>query len=153
MRQGDQFQTSFLFFKKALYQVIGSGLQLSFNISLALNLVCNTYKLYTNLDYSYSTIDFKTLDMLNFDFSEKVWHQFLQHILYMIFQEKLFYYILLNDQISFSDCLYFFRYWVIRVLQLLFPRLWRHKFWNQPYISTQAVSLYDQKVKIKIYIP
>ena len=32
MRQGDQFQTSFLFFKKAKYEVKASGLQLSFNI-------------------------------------------------------------------------------------------------------------------------
>ena len=32
------------------------------------------------------------------------------HILYMIFQEKYFYcYILLADQISLSDCLYFFK--------------------------------------------
>ena len=31
MRQGDQFQTSFCFFKKALYEVKACGLQLSFN--------------------------------------------------------------------------------------------------------------------------
>ena len=33
----------------------------------------------------------------------------------------------------------------------LFPRLRRHKFWNQPYLSYQAVFLHDQKVKTKIY--
>ena len=37
----------------------------------------------------------------------------------MIFQEKCFScYILLTDQISLPDCLYFSRYWVIRGLQL-----------------------------------
>ena len=32
MRQGDYFQPSFYFFKKALYVVKASGLQLSYNI-------------------------------------------------------------------------------------------------------------------------
>ena len=29
-------------------------------------------------------------------------------------------------------------------------RLWRHKFWNSPYLSIQAVFRYDQKFKTKI---
>ena len=38
----------------------------------------------------------------------------------MIFQKKyISCYILLTDQISLSDCLYFLRYWAICVLQLL----------------------------------
>ena len=38
----------------------------------------------------------------------------------MIFQEKCFpYYILITDQMSLSDCLYFLRFWAICVLQLL----------------------------------
>ena len=32
MRQGDKYMTSFYFFKKDLYEVKASGLQLSFNI-------------------------------------------------------------------------------------------------------------------------
>ena len=47
----------------------------------------------------------------------------------MILKEKCFScYIILIDQISLSDCLYFLNYWAISVLQL--PRLWRHKFWE-----------------------
>ena len=52
MRQGDQFQTSFCHFEKAVFEVIASGLQLSFNIILiALNWAYNKYKLYKALDY------------------------------------------------------------------------------------------------------
>ena len=32
------------------------------------------------------------------------------------------------------------------------PRLWRHKFWIQTYLSNQVVFLHDQKVKAKIEI-
>ena len=45
---------------------------------------------------------------------------FLHHIFCMIFQQKCFSrYVLLTDQISLSDCLYFLRYWTICVLQVL----------------------------------
>ena len=48
--------------------------------------------------------------MLNFDFLKKVLEYFLHHILCMIFQEKCFSsYMLLADQISLPDCLYFLR--------------------------------------------
>ena len=47
MRQGDNFQTSF---KKALHEVKASGLQLNFNISIALNLTHNKNKLYEAVD-------------------------------------------------------------------------------------------------------
>ena len=58
--------------------------------------------------------------MLNFDFLKKVFEYFLHHILCMIFQEKCFSsYILLADQISLPDYLYFLRYWSICVLRLL----------------------------------
>ena len=51
MRQGDQFKP-LLFFKKALYEVKASGLQLSFNIfRIALNLAYNENKLYKSIDY------------------------------------------------------------------------------------------------------
>ena len=51
--------------------------------------------------------------MLNFNFPES------HHILWMIFQEKCFScYILLTDQTSSSDYLYFSRHWGICVLQL-----------------------------------
>ena len=39
----------------------------------------------------------------------------------MIFQQKYFYYILLTDQIYFSDCLYFLIFWAICLLQFSFP--------------------------------
>ena len=47
--------------KKALYKVKASGLQLKFNILIALNLVFNENELYKTLDYC-------SRDMLNFDF-------------------------------------------------------------------------------------
>ena len=34
----------------------------------------------------------------------------------------------------------------------LLTRLWRHKFWNLPYLSNEAVFLNDQKVKTKMEI-
>ena len=59
----------------------------------------------------------------------------------MIFEEKYFsYYILLPDQISLSQCLYFVRYWAVYVLQFL-TRLWRYKFWNKTYFFNQPVIL------------
>ena len=58
--------------------------------------------------------------MLNFNFSEKgLGLVSPPHFVYD-FQEKcLSCYILLTDQVSLSDCLYFSRYWAICVLQLL----------------------------------
>ena len=58
--------------------------------------------------------------MLKFNFSEK--DQGLVFPPYFVhdFTRKLFhaYYILLIDQIPMSECLYFSRYWAIRVLKL-----------------------------------
>ena len=51
VRQGDQLETSFYLKKSAQYEVKGSGLQLSFNISIALNLQYNKNKLYKTLNY------------------------------------------------------------------------------------------------------
>ena len=57
----------------------------------------------------------------------------------MIFHERFFScYILLTVQFLFSDCLYFLRCRTIYVLQFLFPRLWRHRFWNLLYLSNEA---------------
>ena len=60
--------------------------------------------------------------MLNFDFLEKGVGIVSQSHFTNDFSRKLFLmlysYILLTDQISLRDCLYFFRYWVIYVLQL-----------------------------------
>ena len=57
--------------------------------------------------------------MLNFTFSDKGLGLVSPPHFVHIFQEKCFsYYILLTDQISLSDCLYFSRYWAISVLQL-----------------------------------
>ena len=67
----------------------------------------------------------------------------------MIFQEKYFSrYILLSDQTSLIDYLYFVRYYEIYVLQLFLTRLWRHK--SKFCLFNQATFLHDQKVKTKI---
>ena len=56
--------------------------------------------------------------MFNFDFSEKgLGLASLSHLVYA-FSSKTFL-ILLTDQISLSDCLYFSRHWAICMLQLL----------------------------------
>ena len=55
--------------------------------------------------------------MLNFNFPEKGLG--LVSPPYFVYEEKCFsYYILSNDQISLSDCLYFLRYRPICLLQL-----------------------------------
>ena len=52
--------------------------------------------------------------MVNFNFLEKGLRLVSPPHLCMIFQEKCFScYILITDQISLSDCLYFSRYWTI----------------------------------------
>ena len=53
----------FLFFlKKALYEVKESGLQLSFNISIAFNLV------YNKKNKLYKTLNYCSREMFDFDF-------------------------------------------------------------------------------------
>ena len=63
--------------------------------------------------------------MINFDFLEKgLSIASPPHFLCFIFQEKCFScYILLSEEIYLSNCLYFFRYWVICVLQLFIFRI------------------------------
>ena len=102
-----------LFFEKALYQVKANGLHVNFTIfwqpSNQHAIKTNRLKLYTTHPEICSILIFQM----------RVWEQFLQHILCMIFQQKCFScYILLTDQISLSDCLYFLRYWTICLLQL-----------------------------------
>ena len=109
--RGTNSRPLFIFLKK-IYEVKASGLQFSFNIiSIALNLAYNTNNLYKTLDYWY---------VLNFDFLEEdLAMDSPLHFAYISFQEKSFScYILLTDQISLSDGLYFLRYWGIFVLQL-----------------------------------
>ena len=56
--------------------------------------------------------------MLSFEFLEKCLGIVSPPYFVYDFQEKCFScYILLTDQISLSDCLYFLRYWAICVLQ------------------------------------
>ena len=64
IKQEGHFQTFHLFFKKALYEIKASCLQFLTCISIALNLAYNKSKLYKTLDY-------RSRDMLNFDFLEK----------------------------------------------------------------------------------
>ena len=72
--------------------------------SMALNLTYNKNKLYKTLDYW-------SRDTLNFNFSEKG--------LGLVSPSKCFScYILLTDQISLSDSLFFSKYWTICVLRL-----------------------------------
>ena len=65
----------------------------------------------------YKNLDFCSRDMLNFNFPEK--GQGLVSPPYFVhdFSRKLFH-VLLTDQIPTSECLYFLRYWAIRVSKL-----------------------------------
>ena len=98
---------------KALYKADSSYLQLSFNIFRQL-LTWHTIKS--------NCIKLQTIDpeiSLSLIFQKRVWEQYFHHILCMIFEEKFFsFHLLITDQISLSDCLYFLRYRVICALQL-----------------------------------
>ena len=121
MRQGNQFQ-SFLFFKKAFYQVRAIVLQLDFSI---FRQPSNQHTLETNCLKLYS-VDPEICSMLIFQI--RVWKQFLQHILCMIFQQKCSSsYILLTDQISLSGCFYL-RYGQYGHCNCLLTRWLRNKF-------------------------
>ena len=55
--------------------------------------------------------------MLNFEFLKKgLGRVSTPHFVYNV--SKKMFYVLLTDQISLSDYLYFLRYWAVRVLQL-----------------------------------
>ena len=58
-------------------------------------------------------------DMLNFDFLDKgLGIVSSAHFVYDFSKKCSSCYILLTDQVSFPDCLYFLRYWAMCVLQL-----------------------------------
>ena len=105
-------ETSFRFLKKP-YEIKGNGLELSFSLIwliLNLNLRYDKNKLYGNLDYW-------SRDLLNFSFLEKgLGIVFPSHFMYD-FSTKTSCYVLVADQISLSDCLYFLRYWVLSLAQ------------------------------------
>ena len=65
MKQGVQFQTSSCFFKKALFEVKASGLQLNFN-NFRQPSTWDKIKL-SRVEH----LDNRSRDMINFDFSEK----------------------------------------------------------------------------------
>ena len=86
----------FFFLKETLYEFKTSGLQLSFNIFRQPS-TCHTIK---RKRIKLQTINPEICSIFNFQ--KRVWDQFLQHILCMIFQEKCFsYYILLPNQILY----------------------------------------------------
>ena len=103
----------FLFFKNDSYQAKASSLELDFTIfpqpSNQHAIEINCLKLYT--------IDPEICSILIFQI--RVCEQFLQNIFCMIFRQNCSSCcVLLTDQVSLSDCLYFLRYWGICVLQL-----------------------------------
>ena len=95
IRQGVQFETSFCFFKKALYKVKAYGMQLSFDISgqsqLCIQIKTNSIKL--------QTIDPKIDSILSF--WKRIREQFLHHILCMI-SRKIF---LILHSINRPNCI------------------------------------------------
>ena len=115
MRQRDQFQTFYLYFKKALYEVKTSGLQLRFNIfrqpSTWDTIKVNCMKV--------QTIDSRV--MLNFDFLECGLRIVFPPHLVPDFSRKKF---LMLHSINWAhyivrlDCLYFLRYWAVCPLEL-----------------------------------
>ena len=112
MRQGDYFQTPFVF-QKALYEIKSSGLQARFSI-FGYPLTWFTIK--TNC-MKLQTFDPEICSI--FVFQKSVWGQFVHHILCIIFREKCFScYILLPFKISLYDCLYFLRYLPINYMSI-----------------------------------
>ena len=87
-----------------------------------LNLARSAYSM-VKASGMYKSLDYWSRDTLNFDFSKKglgllspphFVHGFSRKLFPMLHSIK----ILLTDQISLSDCLYFTRYWAICVLLL-----------------------------------
>ena len=114
-RKSGKETSSRLFLKKQKNFIKASALQLSFNIFLQFS----TWTYINSKLYKIQTIDPEIQSILIFQ--KRVFEQFLNLILSMIFREKCFSrYIILTDEISLSDCPYFLRYWAISVLQLLF---------------------------------
>ena len=111
MRHGNSLQISFCFFRKALYQVKASGLELHFTI---FRQPSNQHTIETNC-LKLCGIDPEISSILTFCI--RVWEQFLQHILRKK-RKCSSSYIVLTDQISLSGYLYFLRYWAIYILQL-----------------------------------
>ena len=99
--KGDQFQNSFCFLKKTLYELKAEGLQLSFNIfrysSTQHTLKTNCIKLQTLHQGVCSILDFQ----------KRMWEQFSHHILCMVFHEKYFLYYILSTDLIFYLSLYF----------------------------------------------
>ena len=109
--QGNQFQTLFKKTKKASSKQV--VLQLSFNIFLQFS----TWTYINSKLYKIQTIDPEIQPILIFQ--KRVFEQFLNLTLSIIFRETCFSrYILLTDEISLSDCIYFLGYWAISVLKL-----------------------------------
>ena len=138
MRQRDQFQTSYLFFKKA------SCLQHSFNI-LRQSSIQHTIRplciKLQSIDPEISSIQI---------FQERVWEEFLEHILCMIFQEKcVSCYILPTGNISLPDRLYFLRYWSKCVLQLFVNLVVTLQFLKLTLPLNEAVFFMTKKSKQK----
>ena len=103
----------FLIFKTVLQKLKAIALQLTFNIfrqrSTWNTIKKNCVKLQTMYPETCSILIFQ----------KRIWEQFLHHILCMNFQEKCFScYVLFTDQISSPDCIYFFKYWAVCILQL-----------------------------------
>ena len=121
MRQGDWLHTSSFFYKSLMWGESKLSAAYFQFILIALNLPYNTNKLYKILDYrSGDMLNFNFGDMLNFNFSEKGLGQVSSPDFELDFSKKKCFscYILLTEQISLSDCLYFSRYWTLCVLQL-----------------------------------
>ena len=120
MSQGDQFQSSFCFFKKTfkLGKSKWSAVYFYYT-SLGLNLSYNKNKLYKTLDYW-------SRNMLNFDILEKSLGLISPSRMIspscMIFKKNV-YHIILTDQISLSEYLYFLRYWAICLMQLFLSQI------------------------------
>ena len=93
-------------------------------ISIVLNLAYNKSK-------RHKTFGYWSRDILNFDFSEKGLELVSQPCIVYDFSKKCFSSsILLTDQISLPDYLYFWDIGQNVYCNSSLTRLWRHKFWN-----------------------
>ena len=112
MRQRDQFQTPFLFSKKALYKIKANGQHLSFSIFWQASIwAYNENKL-----YKIQTVDAEIYPILIF--YKRVRDQVLYHISCMTFQEKyILCYIRITDHVLLFG-------WYLKCFSF---SLWRHK--------------------------
>ena len=107
-----------------------------------------------NKNKIYKTLEFWSRDMLNFDFLKRGLGIVSPPYFVNDFSRKMFFKLCSISRPNFIAWLPLLLEILVNmcICDCLLSRLWRQRFWNQPYLSNQAVFLHDQNVRTKIWI-